>query len=89
MNTATTYDKHAVKALADDEYPRVTIAAYPDLPEPNHAQKTALFRKWKQNDCGETWRDFAQSAAMSADGCVMVHWAGMWLGIERDGYTHS
>lgn len=21
--------------------------------------------------------------------CVMVHWAGMWLGIEQDGYTHS
>lgn len=23
------------------------------------------------------------------DGCVMVYWAGMWLGIEADGYTHS
>jgi hypothetical protein len=22
-------------------------------------------------------------------GCVMVPWAGMWLGIEPDGYTHS
>lgn len=22
-------------------------------------------------------------------GCVMVRWAGMWLGIEPDGYTHS
>jgi hypothetical protein len=21
--------------------------------------------------------------------CVMVQWANMWLGIERDGYTHS
>ena len=21
--------------------------------------------------------------------CLMVPWAGMWLGIERDGYTHS
>lgn len=21
--------------------------------------------------------------------CVMVPWCGMWLGIERDGYTHS
>jgi len=20
---------------------------------------------------------------------AMVHWAGMWLGIEPDGYTHS
>jgi hypothetical protein len=23
------------------------------------------------------------------DDCVMVPWAGMWLGIETDGYTHS
>lgn len=22
-------------------------------------------------------------------GCVMLHWQGMWLGIEQDGYTHS
>jgi hypothetical protein len=22
-------------------------------------------------------------------GCVMVHWCGMWLGIEPDGHTHS
>ena len=21
--------------------------------------------------------------------CVMIHWKGMWLGIETDGYTHS
>ena len=21
--------------------------------------------------------------------CVLVQWAGMWLGIETDGYTHS
>jgi hypothetical protein len=22
-------------------------------------------------------------------GCIMLHWKGMWLGIEPDGYTHS
>ncbi len=27
--------------------------------------------------------------SFGCDGAVMVHWAGMWLGIERDGYTHS
>lgn len=21
--------------------------------------------------------------------CIMVPWKGMWLGIEKDGYTHS
>jgi hypothetical protein len=25
----------------------------------------------------------------SFDDCAMVPWAGMWLGIEKDGYTHS
>ena len=24
-----------------------------------------------------------------SDGCIMLHWKGMWLGIEADGYTHS
>ena len=22
-------------------------------------------------------------------GCILLHWQGMWLGIEKDGYTHS
>lgn len=26
---------------------------------------------------------------IGCDGCIMVPFAGMWLGIERDGYTHS
>lgn len=25
----------------------------------------------------------------SYDSYIMVNWAGMWLGIEKDGYTHS
>lgn len=24
-----------------------------------------------------------------SDTCIMIPYAGMWLGIERDGYTHS
>lgn len=38
-----------------------------------------------------TYRQFRETVQPSFDtsGCVMVHWAGMWLGIERDGYTHS
>ena len=23
------------------------------------------------------------------DTCIMIPWAGMWLGIEQDGYVHS
>ena len=26
---------------------------------------------------------------LMGDGCVMVHAAGMWIGIEKDGYTHT
>jgi hypothetical protein len=26
---------------------------------------------------------------MCGDGCVLLPWQGMWLGIETDGYTHS
>jgi hypothetical protein len=26
---------------------------------------------------------------MCGDGCVLLPWQGMWLGIEKDGYVHS
>jgi hypothetical protein len=29
------------------------------------------------------------SPAFDGSGAVMVRWCGMWLGIEKDGYTHS
>ena len=35
-----------------------------------------------------TYRQF-RSGIHGGYGCVMVFWCGMWLGIERDGYTHS
>jgi putative SOS response-associated peptidase YedK len=35
-----------------------------------------------------TYRQFRKLAVASFD-CVMVPWCGMWLGIEKDGYTHS
>lgn len=35
-----------------------------------------------------TYRTFRRSI-QPGPGCVMVHFAGMWLGIEPDGYTHS
>ena len=37
-----------------------------------------------------TWLDFLRRVQLGTGGdCIMVEWAGMWLGIERDGYTHS
>jgi hypothetical protein len=35
-----------------------------------------------------TYRQFRRLAVMGFD-CLMVPWCGMWLGIEKDGYTHS
>lgn len=35
-----------------------------------------------------TYRQFRRGV-QPGPGCVMVQWAGMWLGIEPDGYTHS
>jgi len=38
-----------------------------------------------------SYRQFRKSAQPYFDdsGCIMVQWANMWVGIERDGYTHS
>ena len=38
-----------------------------------------------------TYRAFRRTVqpTIGCDGCVMVRFAGMWLGIEQDGYTHS
>jgi hypothetical protein len=35
-----------------------------------------------------TLREFVNTIVPGHD-CIMVPWSGMWLGIEKDGYTHS
>ncbi len=41
----------------------------------------------------KTWRGYRKfRATVRPDhlcDCLMVPWLGMWIGIERDGYTHS
>jgi hypothetical protein len=41
----------------------------------------------------QVYRDFTYRAfrktVQPGPGCIMVPFAGMWLGIEPDGYTHS
>lgn len=78
--------KHDVTKLDDGCYPDVTLAE-----GITHEQKTALFRKWKQNDQNMRWVDFARAAQLTfgCDGAIAVKWCGMWLCIERDGYCHS
>jgi len=37
------------------------------------------------------WRKYRKAVHPSFDksGAVLLHWKGMWVGIERDGYTHT
>ena len=58
------------------------------LAKANKAQRAAIYRKWRQNNQGMTYREFRKTAQQGFD-CLMVQWSGMWLGIETDGHTHS
>ena len=54
-------------------------------------QQVSLKRKWTQDNQGMSYLKFRRSVGnmIGGDGCVIVHWCNMWLGIETDGYTHS
>jgi len=51
-------------------------------------QRKSVFRIWQRDNQGKTYREFRRTVK-GGWGCVMVHWCGMWLGVEPDGYTHS
>ncbi len=51
-------------------------------------QRKALYALYNRQPMGCTYKEFRASVQPSM-GCVMVPWAGMWIGIEPDGYTHS
>jgi hypothetical protein len=51
-------------------------------------QQQAIKRKFERDDQGMTYLQFRRSVKYGYD-CLMVRWCGMWLGIEKDGYTHS
>ena len=58
------------------------------------AQAISLKRKHIHGDLkakGISFRDFRRTVqpTFGMDGAVVVHWCGMWLAIEKDGYTHS
>lgn len=57
------------------------------------AQTETLHKKWQQagDRAPEKFGDFlAQvSPVFGCDGAVTVPWCGMWLCIEKDGYSHS
>lgn len=51
-------------------------------------QREALRRVWMRGADERSYREM-RAAVLPGHDCVMLQWAGMWLGIERDGYTHS
>ena len=52
------------------------------------AQRNALKRKWDIDNQGMSYLAFRRLAKNYGD-YIMVLWCNMWLGIEKDGYTHS
>lgn len=54
-------------------------------------QRKAVKRIYDRNDpctAKMTYREFRRTLGAGYD-CVMIKWAGIWIGIEKDGYTHS
>jgi hypothetical protein len=60
-------------------------------------QQRALSRAWlRRGDIGskprpDTFLAFRRSIqpTFGMDGAIVVQWCGMWLCIEKDGYTHT
>jgi hypothetical protein len=55
------------------------------------AQRKALKRVFDRAPQALTYRKFRALAqpTFGCDGAIALPWCGMWLCIERDGYTHS
>lgn len=54
------------------------------------AQREALKRVWQRLEVRPSYLAFRRTVQPYIGGdCVLVPFAGMWLGIEKDGYTHS
>ena len=63
---------------------------FPNWVTPFKRQQDYLGRKRIIRVPSIQYRRFrAQVKPFFGDTCIMLPWAGMWLGIEQDGYTHS
>lgn len=54
-------------------------------------QRKALKAVYDRQPLGMSYREFRKTAQplIAGQGCIMVPWFRMWLGIETDGHTHS
>lgn len=94
QSLATAYSKHDIRSLHDDEYPNVTFG-WNEVDQSElditASQASMLFKKWKQDDQGMMWREFAKTVqpTFHMNNAVVVKWSGMFLCIEEDGYCHT
>lgn len=60
-------------------------------PKPNRAQYRAMFKLFRRNpDGAESFREFCKRATHdSILGIWGVTWGNMYVGIERDGHSHT
>ncbi len=59
------------------------------LAKTTRLQRIAIWRKYQVSPDGSgDYREFRSRVIQGFD-CLMLQWCGMWLGIEKDGHTHS
>jgi hypothetical protein len=51
-------------------------------------QKIAIKRLYDRASLDVSYLQFRRTVKRGYN-CLMVEWCGMWVGIEKDGYTHS
>jgi hypothetical protein len=63
---------------------------YAELTEEQKLALRRVYERPRGRPPEQTWGEFLEPAFNDTlMNCVMVPWAGMWLGIEPDGHTHS
>lgn len=76
MLTLTKEQRHALKRV----YDRCLLDANHDRINPGDPWTPITYRQFRRA---------VQPIFPITDRAVMIHWCGMFLGIEPDGYTHS
>lgn len=79
MLTLTKPQRRALKAV----YDRTPLFQHP------HDRTYSVALKYFPGQKPVTYRQFRKTVIPFDYGAIGVHWCGMWLGIETDGYTHS
>lgn len=53
-------------------------------------QQRSLKVLWERSrDGSKSYLDFRRRVHILFGDCAMIHWCGMWVGIETDGYRHT